>query len=83
MVIFGGENIIDMNDLWIFHLDTHSWLELNSIKITNTKPKPRRFHTSILRGNQLIIIGGCYDKYINLNDIYYIDFSSFLQNGNI
>ena len=47
------------------------------------KPCPRRFHTSVLRNDELIIIGGCHAKYRSLKDIYKMKFKEFLKTKDI
>lgn len=63
MVVFGGENIRDLNDLWIMDVKTHKWKmgELNG-----KAPKGRKFHTAAVVQNKFYIVGGCYDNYISL-----------------
>jgi hypothetical protein len=51
--------------------------------LEDKKPAPRRFHSSILRNNELIIIGGCHGKYRSLKDVFKMDFNDFLINKKI
>lgn len=50
LIVFGGEGVADMDDLWIFNFNTLGWSE---VKIGNDKVKPcaRRFHSSVRIGN--------------------------------
>lgn len=76
-MVFGGEGIADLDDLWIFDLRNNSWKE---VKIAEGKSKPsaRRFHTSVLIGNNFYVIAGCYAKYRSLSDIWKIDLTSLV-----
>ena len=72
LMVFGGEGIADLDDLWAFHLEKQQWTELPVDK-TQERPCARRFHASALVGSTLYVIAGCHDKYRCLSDVYGID----------
>jgi hypothetical protein len=76
-VIFGGEGISDLDDLWIFDFINLTWKEV-PIENHTVKPCPRRFHSSAKINNELYIIAGCHSKYRCLSDIYSIDLTNYL-----
>ena len=78
--MFGGEGIADLDDLWAFNFNTLSWIELPTNK-NGPRPCARRFHSSVLLGNEFYVIAGCYAKYRCLSDIYSIDLTSFFETG--
>ena len=49
---------------------TMSWTEMRP---EGVKPRARRFHSSALVGNWLYVIGGCFNKYEQLGDIWGMD----------
>lgn len=49
LVVFGGEGIADLDDLWVFDLRTHLWKEI-TVDLKKPHPCARRFHTSVLLG---------------------------------
>ena len=64
MVIFGGENIIDLDDLWVFDINSHYW---NKCGFINKGPQARKFHGSTVIGeSKMVIIGGCFNNYVCL-----------------
>ena len=81
LVVFGGEGVCDMDDLWVFNFLTLSWKEIH---IDQEKPKPcaRRFHSSALINNQFLIIAGCHGKYRCLKDVYSLDLTPLLNSEN-
>ena len=80
LVVFGGEGITDLDDLWAFNFNTMSWTELSTNK-AGPRPSARRFHSSVRLGNEFYVIAGCYGKYRCLSDIYSIDLTSFFESG--
>lgn len=78
LILFGGEGVSDLDDLWIFNFKTHSWTEVKSDKDA-VKPCARRFHSSCLIGNEMFIIAGCYGKYRCLNDVYSLDLTPLIE----
>ena len=80
MVIFGGQGIADLDDLWVCDLRSNQWKE---IKVAEEKIRPsaRRFHTSVLVGNDFYVIAGCYAKYRSLGDVWKIDLTTLIQTG--
>jgi hypothetical protein len=83
LIVYGGEGIADMDDLWIFNFLTLSWTEVPIDKENKSRPCARRFHSSALVGNEFFIIAGCHGKYRPLNDVYSIDLSPLLETGNV
>lgn len=71
-----------MDDLWLFNLETLSWKE---IQIDKNKPRPcgRRFHSSAVIGNQFFIIGGCHGKYRCLSDVFSLDLTPLIKDGDM
>ena len=61
---------------------TLSWQEI-PIDKSAVRPCARRFHSSVRIGNQFFIIGGCHGKYRCLSDIYSLDLTPLLENGDI
>ena len=82
LVLFGGEGIADLDDLWVFDLRTNKWRE---IKVDKDRPRPcaRRFHTSVLLNGYFYVIAGCHDKYRSMGDIWRIDLSRLLEEGTV
>jgi len=70
MLVFGGESSTDLDDLWLYNMITMSWTEMRP---EGVKPRARRFHSSALVGNWLYVIGGCFNKYEQLGDIWGMD----------
>ena len=81
-MMFGGENFTDLNDLWGFDLKENKWEEVK-IEADRLRPSSRRFHSSVIRNEELIIIGGCHGKYRSLKDVYRMDFGEFLKSNDI
>jgi len=63
MVVYGGENIVDLNDLWVLELRSYQWKKMN---VYGKAPKARKFHSSCVYQDRLYILGGCYDNYESL-----------------
>ena len=82
LVVFGGEGVSDLDDLWICNLEDNTWKEV-PIPKGAVRPCARRFHASARVGNQFFVIAGCHQKYRCLSDIYSIDLTPFLDGGRI
>lgn len=78
LVVFGGQGIADLDDLWVYDLRTHNWKEVK-IAEGQSKPSARRFHTSVFIGHEFYVIAGCYAKYRSLGDVWKIDLTSLLE----
>lgn len=78
LVVYGGEGVADMNDLWVFNFLTLSWTEV-PIDKNSTRPCARRFHSSALMGTQFFVIGGCHGKYRCLSDVYSLNLAPLLE----
>lgn len=76
LVVFGGEGISDLDDLWIFNFLTMTWTEV-PIPQNAVRPCARRFHSSAKVGNEFFVISGCHSKYRCLCDTYSIDLTSY------
>lgn len=63
MVLYGGENIVDLNDFWILDLKTYQWTKTI---VYGKAPHPRKFHASCVHQDILYISGGCYENYESL-----------------
>ena len=70
----------DLDDLWLFNLETKLWTEVQIPK-NSTRPCGRRFHSSCLIGNQFYVIAGCYSKYRPLSDVFSIDLTKLMKTG--
>jgi len=55
MLIYGGMDLNDKDDLWAFNMDENNWKQL---KIRGPHP-PRKFHSLTAIGDFLYIFGGC------------------------
>lgn len=77
-MVFGGEGVDDLGDLWIYDVRSLKWEE---VKTNSSQPCARRFHASCMVDNILYVFGGCEGKYVCLNDFYSLDVSSLLITG--
>ena len=82
LVVFGGEGISDLDDLWVFNFLSMSWTEV-PIPAGSVRPCARRFHSSAKVGNEFYVIAGCHSKYRCLSDIYSIDLTNLIENGSV
>lgn len=78
LVVFGGESVDDLGDLWVYDVRNLTWEE---VKTQEIGPCPRRFHTSCLGGDKMYIMGGCHGKYNCLGDLYSLDLSEMVSSG--
>jgi hypothetical protein len=73
LILFGGRNKLDFNDLWLYNLDKLEWKPINSF--TKEIAVERRKHCSTIYRNLIIISGGFNGEYLdeinflNLNDL--------------
>lgn len=74
MVVFGGENVHDLNDLYILNLEEQKWYKPN---IDGIQPNKRRFHSSAILNKKLYIIAGCHSTFKCFNDIWEIDLENW------
>ncbi|CAK72726.1 unnamed protein product (macronuclear) [Paramecium tetraurelia] len=78
LFIYGGESGRDLDDLEIVDL---SGMTQYTVKVEcQVKPEPRRFATLQYYNNQLILIGGCTQSYINTPSIYVASFKEVDNN---
>ena len=49
LVVFGGEGLADMDDLWVFNFNSKRWTEIK-VQGDEVKPCARRFHSSCMIG---------------------------------
>jgi hypothetical protein len=82
LVVFGGEGIADLDDLWVFNFITLGWKEVQIPK-NKVKPCARRFHSSAMMKTEMIVIGGCHSRYRSLNDVYSLDLKPLLETGDV
>ena len=82
MVVFGGEGLADMDDLWIFNFTTERWVE---VKTDKDAPHPcaRRFHSSCMIGKEFFVVAGCHGKYRCLSDVYSLDLAPLFETGSV
>lgn len=50
LIVFGGEGVCDLDDLWVFNFLNLGWRQV-PIDKTGVRPCARRFHSSALLGN--------------------------------
>lgn len=75
MIIFGG--FVDggerTNELWRFYFAENRW---ECIPSRGKWPKARAGHSAILRGNTMVIFGGCDIDNEKLNDLWIYNFEN-------
>ena len=81
-MVFGGEGLADMDDLWVFNFETERWSEVKIDKDA-VRPCARRFHSSCMIGTEFFIVAGCHGKYRCLSDVYSLDLSPLIQTGQL
>jgi hypothetical protein len=54
MIVFGGYNGANMDDLWVLNLSTFKWVD----KTPTAKPTARRGHSAVLYDSKMYIFGG-------------------------
>ena len=62
LLIIGGRNDIDVNEIQCFDPDTNIWKKL---KITAPLPKPRRRHSCVCLSGSLVMFGGFDGDFYN------------------
>ena len=62
LIILGGRNDQDINDIHCFNIRTMNWKE---IKVGHPIPKPRRRLSCILVSNSLVMFGGFDSEFYN------------------
>jgi hypothetical protein len=75
IILFGGRNKIDFNDLWIYNIDTIIWKEIEFNKIGSYFPLPRRKACMTIYENILLIFGGYNCEYFqdfNIMNLNYL-----------
>ena len=80
MIIFGGwDDAVAKNDLWELDLSTYTWNQISAGGTeSSSQPRTRRgldYHSSVLLHNNLIMIGGGSNDY--LNDVWKLDLSTY------
>ena len=55
ILIFGGRNEHDLNDLYMFSTVTNEWTKMPE---STSTPKPRRRHTASMVGSCMFVFGG-------------------------
>lgn len=68
LILFGGRNKYDLNDMWIYNTKLNTWKQIDSY---NEPPSPRRKHVAFLYNNIYFVLGGYRGEYFN--DIYYMN----------
>ena len=79
-MVFGGEGLADMEDLWAFNFQTERWTEIKIDK-NSSRPCARRFHSSCMIGNEFFVVAGCHGKYRCLSDVFSLDLTPLLETG--
>jgi N-acetylneuraminic acid mutarotase len=74
MVVFGGkdEENNKLNDIWLFHFDTHRWEEI----VVEEPPLSRSGHSSCIYKDFLVIFGGIHEVTKELDDLHLFDFKN-------
>jgi hypothetical protein len=80
LVVFGGEAMNDLADLWVLNMETLEWKEVAFVKGA-VRPCGRRFHSSCLIDNKFYVISGCHFKYKPLSSVYSMDLSPLRETG--
>jgi N-acetylneuraminic acid mutarotase len=70
LLILGGRNDADINDIYSFDLETQIWSQL---EVGHPLPKPRRRHSCIFISNCLVMFGGFDGEFYN--DLNVMDIS--------
>jgi hypothetical protein len=71
LLLFGGRNKIDFNDIWLYDTYKNKWIEIFTPK--NETPKGRRKQSmAIDEENKILFVSGGYDGQY-LNDIYFMN----------
>ena len=91
LILFGGRNGIDFNDLWSYNIKNNSWKKiyiLNNNNNQNDDILKRRRHISFIYKNILFISGGYNSEKHFLNDLIIFNLNlrseyNFLNNINI
>lgn len=91
MITFGGEGAanIDLDDLWVFNVETKKWTELETTIVgveENGNPltsiSGRKFHSTVMLGNRFFVIAGCKMNYTCVPSIYSIDLEKLFNDKN-
>jgi len=77
MYVFGGRRTEDRNDIYSFDVKTQQWNEVILKRLTFNSPVPRRRHSAVFLGNQMIIFGGFDGSFYN--DMQYATFSDLVE----
>jgi hypothetical protein len=70
LIILGGRNDSDINDIYTFNIDSQVWTEL---EVAHPLPKPRRRHSCIFVSKCLVMFGGFDGEFYN--DLNLMDMS--------
>jgi hypothetical protein len=80
MIVFGGWEMISNNEVWILNLTSYKWTlqTTTGTNDKNEKPSLRRYASSILYNDKMVIFGGRDDDYdVGLNDVWTLNLSSY------
>ena len=72
LYVFGGRREEDRNDILTYDLKTEQWNMVNSKGVFSHVPRPRRRHSAVFLGNQMVIFGGFDGGFFN--DMHYAEF---------
>jgi hypothetical protein len=77
IIIFGGRDLNDKyyNDMYFFDLQKKTWTKISPKGVS---PKPRAYHSAIIRGTVMWIFGGSSDSGY-LNDLYSFDLETVIK----
>ena len=62
LIILGGRNENDVNDIHCYNTQTQEWSEL---EVAQPLPKPRRRHSTIIVSGCLVMFGGFDGEFFN------------------
>lgn len=69
VIFFGGFDREFKNDLWIFNLSKIEWRQIKGDLV----PSERRYHSSVIAGDQMYIFGGEHRFDQHINDLWVFD----------
>ncbi len=87
--MFGGEGAanIDLDDLWVFNVESKKWSELkttvksNEKKDSIVKMEGRKFHSTAMIDHRLYVVSGCKMNYNCLPSICSVDLEALFKSS--
>jgi len=61
MIVYGGVSYdwVPLNEMWFYFPNNNTWKRVQPV---GTLPEPRAFHTAVLTGGHMLILGGIKDR---------------------